>query len=167
MFTNIRCVGPSFLNSAFDYVTDISTSQYVNIGIAAWYSTLNHFHWRRNTRHNYYMSIFLFSFSNYGWKWQAYSYDCYSSFNCNWRVLHTYAASCCWLLASDKPYTREFTVLIDRIIGRALLQTKAIQFQILPSIGHLDQNTGAQKHLTNKNTLLTVRKLWRTSQTEE
>jgi hypothetical protein len=34
----------------------------------------------------------------------------------------------------------EFTVLIDRIIGMALLQTKAIQFQILPSMYHLDQN---------------------------
>lgn len=34
----------------------------------------------------------------------------------------------------------EFTVLIDRIIGMALLQTKAIHFQILPSMGHLDQN---------------------------
>jgi hypothetical protein len=34
----------------------------------------------------------------------------------------------------------EFTVLIDRIIGMALLQTKAIPFQILPSMDHLDQN---------------------------
>lgn len=32
------------------------------------------------------------------------------------------------------------TVLIGRIIGMALLQTKAIQFQILPSMDHLDQN---------------------------
>jgi len=34
----------------------------------------------------------------------------------------------------------EFTVLIDRIIGMALLQTKTIEFQILPSMDHLDQN---------------------------
>ena len=34
----------------------------------------------------------------------------------------------------------EFTVLIDRIIGMTLLQTKAIRFQILSSMDHLDQN---------------------------
>ena len=39
----------------------------------------------------------------------------------------------------DKTYMTEFTVLIGRIIGMALLQTKAIQFQILPSMDHLDQ----------------------------
>jgi hypothetical protein len=39
----------------------------------------------------------------------------------------------------------EFTVLIDRIIGMALLQTKANHFQILPSMGHLDQNIYGQE----------------------
>jgi hypothetical protein len=49
----------------------------------------------------------------------------------------------------------EFTVLIDQIIGMALLQTKAIRFQMLLCMDHMDQSIYVlevfqiQKHTTD------------------